>query len=71
MTAEELIKTYGYWSNHPEHRLEDWKYTNVAPIVKTPFKRAEQACGTLPVEPLEPFTLEKVACAQLVFVNGH
>mgnify|MGYP001373139714 CR=1 FL=1 len=55
----------------PTTRLEDWKYTNVAPIVKTPFTRAEQACGTLPVEPLGPFTLEEVACAQLVFVNGH
>ncbi|MDE2180821.1 MAG: Fe-S cluster assembly protein SufD [candidate division NC10 bacterium] len=55
----------------PTTRLEEWKYTNVAPIAKTPFRRAGQAWGMLPVEPLEPFTLEEVACAQLVFVNGH
>jgi len=55
----------------PTTRLEDWKYTNVAPIVKTPFTRAGQAWGTLPIELLEPFTLEDVACAQLVFVNGR
>ncbi|MBI2883612.1 MAG: Fe-S cluster assembly protein SufD [Candidatus Methylomirabilis oxyfera] len=52
----------------PTTRLEDWKYTNVAPIVKTPFARAGQAQRMLPIE---PFTLEEVACAQLVFVNGQ
>jgi len=55
----------------PTTRLEEWKYTNVAPIAKTPFRRAGQAWNTLPVESIEPFTLEKDACAQLVFVNGH
>ncbi len=55
----------------PTTRLENWKYTNVAPIAKTAFTRAGQAWGALPIEPLEPFTLEDVACAQLVFVNGH
>lgn len=55
----------------PTTRLEDWKYTNVAPIVKTPFRRAGQVRRTLPVERLEPFTLKDVACAQLVFVNGQ
>ncbi|PWB79260.1 MAG: Fe-S cluster assembly protein SufD [Candidatus Methylomirabilota bacterium] len=55
----------------PTTRLEEWKYTNVAPIAKTPLRRAGQAWGTLPIESIEPFTLEKSACAQLVFVNGH
>ncbi len=55
----------------PTTRLEEWKYTNVAPLAKTPFRRAGQAWGTLPVEAVESVTLEKVACAQLVFVNGH
>lgn len=54
----------------PTTRLEDWKYTNVAPIIKSPFRRAGQAQKTLPIESLEPFTLEEVADAQLVFVNG-
>lgn len=55
----------------PTTRLEEWKYTNVAAIAKMPFRRAGQAWGTLPVESIEPFTLEKGACAQLVFVNGQ
>lgn len=55
----------------PTTRLEDWKYTNVAPIIKSPFRRAGQAQKTLPIESLEPFTLEEVADAQLVFVNGR
>ncbi|CBE69429.1 MAG: Fe-S cluster assembly protein SufD [Candidatus Methylomirabilis oxygeniifera] len=54
----------------PTTRLEDWKYTNVAPIITTAFRRAGQAQRTLPIEPIESFTLEDVACAQLVFVNG-
>lgn len=55
----------------PTTRIEEWKYTNVAPIAKTPFRRAAQAWSTLSVESIEPFTLEKSACAQLVFVNGY
>ncbi|HWQ68938.1 MAG TPA: Fe-S cluster assembly protein SufD [Patescibacteria group bacterium] len=54
----------------PTTRLEDWKYTNVAQIAKTRWERSGQAQRTLPIEPIEPFTLEDVACAQLVFVNG-
>jgi Fe-S cluster assembly protein SufD len=54
----------------PTARLEDWKYTNVAPVAKIPFRRAGQTWGTLPVESFEAFTLEGAACAQLVFVNG-
>ncbi|MBZ0170462.1 sufD, needed for fhuF Fe-S center production/stability [Candidatus Methylomirabilis lanthanidiphila] len=54
----------------PTTRLEEWKYTNVAPIAKIPFRRAGQAQGMLPIAPIGPFTLEDVACAQLVFVNG-
>jgi Fe-S cluster assembly protein SufD len=55
----------------PTTRLEEWKYTNVAPIAKTPFRRAGQARSTLPAKAIEPFTLEKSACVQLVFVNGR
>ena len=24
--VEEYIKKYGYWSVHPDHPLEDWRY---------------------------------------------
>lgn len=54
----------------PTTRIEDWRYTNVAPIAKTRWERAGQAQRTLPIEPIESCTLEDVACAQLVFVNG-
>lgn len=55
----------------PTPRNEEWKYTNVAPIARIPFKPAE--CG------LSGLTPERVAGAtygyretnQLVFVNGY
>ena len=55
----------------PTTRLEDWKYTNVAPFVKRSFTRAEPVLTPLSVTALVPFSLGEVACAQLVFVNGH
>lgn len=55
----------------PTTRLEEWKYTNVAPIAKIPFKYEGQTRRTLPIESIESFALEKSACAQLVFVNGY
>ena len=55
----------------PTTRLEEWKYTNVAPIAKTRFKRAECEVNGLMAEALARATLGESACAQLVFVNGH
>jgi len=55
----------------PTTRLEEWKYTSVASIANVRFSRAEQARAGLTSEVLAPATLEEVACAQLVFVNGH
>jgi Fe-S cluster assembly protein SufD len=58
----------------PTTRLENWKYTNVAPIAKTAFTRAEQASSrrrVIAMDAIDAVTLEGVACAQLVFVNGH
>jgi len=58
----------------PTTRLEDWKYTNVAPIVKTSFTCAGQAMSrhrVIAMDAIDAVTLEDVACAQLVFVNGR
>lgn len=55
----------------PTTRLEEWKYTNVAPIAKTRFKRPECEVNGLTAEALARATLGESACAQLVFVNGH
>ncbi len=55
----------------PTTRLEEWKYTSVASIANVRFSRAEHARAGLTPEALALTTLEEVACAQLVFVNGH
>jgi Fe-S cluster assembly protein SufD len=53
----------------PSNKLEEWRFTNVAPLAKIPFKPA-------PVIELRPddvaaFTFGHDAAAELVFVNGH
>jgi Fe-S cluster assembly protein SufD len=47
----------------PTMRQEEWKYTNVAPILKTAFVSAPEAGPRRVEEPREG--------TQLVFVNGH
>jgi Fe-S cluster assembly protein SufD len=55
----------------PTTQHEEWKYTSVAPIVKAPFKPADDEPDGLTKESLSLHTLEQAACAQLVFVNGR
>jgi Fe-S cluster assembly protein SufD len=55
----------------PTTRLEEWKYTNVAPITRIPFQPAQRAVHTLASEALAAATIAELACAQLVFLNGH
>jgi Fe-S cluster assembly protein SufD len=51
----------------PTTRNEEWKYTNVAPILKHEFR----AATTLPtVANLDNFTYPESRASQLVFVNG-
>ncbi len=56
----------------PTTRDEEWKYTNVSPIARTPFQHA----AALPGPDLTPETLgqqrpaERLAANELVFVNG-
>jgi len=55
----------------PTTRHEEWKYTNVAPVLKIPFKRAGYKPGELTPETVKPFALGGEEGRQLVFVNGY
>jgi Fe-S cluster assembly protein SufD len=53
----------------PTTKDEDWRFTNLAPIARTPFGRPgamKVAAGAL-----APFTFDGLACPRLVFVNGR
>lgn len=55
----------------PTTRVEEWKYTNVAPILKTPFRQLlDPELDGLTVEAIAPFTFAESRRSQLVFVNG-
>ncbi len=49
---------------------EDWRYTNLAPLARTAFRRAEADTNDVAPAQLAPFLLEEAA-AVLVFVNGR
>ncbi|MBI3328649.1 MAG: SufD family Fe-S cluster assembly protein, partial [Nitrospinae bacterium] len=55
----------------PTTREEEWKYTNVAPIAKIPFKPAGYALDGLTAETRARAAFEGLASNQLAFVNGH
>jgi Fe-S cluster assembly protein SufD len=55
----------------PTTRQEEWKYTNVAPIAKTPFTPPPPERNGLPADRLGSVTLGDVVRAQLVFMNGR
>lgn len=55
----------------PTTRNEAWKYTNVAPILKTPFRQLlDVELDGLTAESIAPFTFAESRQSQLVFVNG-
>jgi len=59
----------------PTTRLEEWKYTNVAPISRIPFQAAEFRWDGLAEERLAELPLAHSAfsecCSRIVFINGH
>jgi Fe-S cluster assembly protein SufD len=59
----------------PTARLEDWHFTNAAPIGDRPFPAIDPAgVGPVPrhaAEEIDPFTFGAADWTQLVFVNGH
>ncbi|HEV2914583.1 MAG TPA: Fe-S cluster assembly protein SufD [Pyrinomonadaceae bacterium] len=55
----------------PTTSMEEWKYTNVAPIAKTIFEPAPTAdAPTRDAQALEPFLYAEARATRLVFVNG-
>src|ERR1043166_6197769 len=56
----------------PTVKDEDWRFTNVAPILKQPFKPAfVPARNGLSAADIAAFTFGKLPSTRLVFVNGH
>lgn len=56
----------------PTLKDEDWRFTNVAPIARLPFKPMLQAAdGGLTTETLAQFPFAEITGSRLVFVNGH
>ncbi len=55
----------------PTRRDEDFRYTNVAPIAETPFRRASADDSALTPDGLQPFLYDGLTGSQIVFVNGH
>jgi Fe-S cluster assembly protein SufD len=55
----------------PTTQHEDWKYTNVAPIVQQNFKPASQLNEKISLQDLQPFINPDLDCFRLVFIDGH
>jgi Fe-S cluster assembly protein SufD len=54
----------------PTRKLEEWKYTNVSRIAKTPFEPAS-APAKISSEQLENLRLPDLGGERLIFVDGH
>lgn len=50
---------------------EDWRFTNVAPVTRLPFRPALDAADGVTVEQLQGFAFARQAGTKLVFVNGR
>ncbi|MBI3951555.1 MAG: Fe-S cluster assembly protein SufD [Acidobacteria bacterium] len=55
----------------PTTRKEDWRFTNVAPIVKIPFQLTGSDSKPVIAQTLQHFTFGQWVCHQIVFINGH
>ena len=53
----------------PTTKHEEYRYTNLAPIAKTPFRIADG--GTVTLDDLAPFLYNEIKGDRLVFVNGQ
>jgi Fe-S cluster assembly protein SufD len=54
----------------PTVRHEEWKYTNIMPVVKNDYALAPQSTTTLTKADIETFLMPNVTANVLVFVNG-
>jgi Fe-S cluster assembly protein SufD len=56
----------------PTTKEEEWRFTNVAPIAKTPFVPALRAAiSQAAAEEIAQLSFAKLECVRMVFVNGH
>ena len=54
----------------PTTHDEDWRFTNVSAIARTPFRLARTGRARWSQKELEPYRIAGVAC-QLVFLDGY
>lgn len=54
----------------PTTRNEEWRFTNISPIAKTPFKPADPKPNYLTISDISRFTVCEARCTQMVFLNG-
>src|ERR1700733_6221611 len=54
----------------PTTHDEDWRFTNLATLAKTPFQRAVKNDATVTATQIEKFRVPGAGC-RLVFVTGH
>jgi Fe-S cluster assembly protein SufD len=55
----------------PTLKDEDWRFTNVSPVTKLPFKPMFDATDDVSAEALKALLFAKLPGQRLVFVNGH
>ena len=53
----------------PRTSWEQWRFTDVAPITRTAFRRSESRESDISPVQMVPFSY--VECGELVFINGH
>ena len=64
--ALEVFRVEGF----PDLRAEEWRYTNVRPIVRQPFRPARDVEAKLGPEGLSAARIGRLELTDLVFVNG-
>lgn len=56
-------------SSFPTKKIEEWKFINLKPVIRTEFVHIEDA-GTLPATDIEKYFLPESDRSRLVFING-
>jgi Fe-S cluster assembly protein SufD len=55
----------------PTTNDEDWRFTNVAPIARLPFRPAEYSSESPDASAISKYSFSDLKASRLVFVNGH
>ncbi len=55
----------------PSTRVEEWKYTDIAPVLRTDFVRSHAGCERLSFELLESLQAPEASGSYLVFIDGN